>query len=121
MDEPEYLLVKTLCRDGEHEYTDAFCVVDDCDLNEDDLERAILDWNYGGVEWEEGWNAWTDNGMRALELHSVDIITKEEHDVMEKYIYSFSTSKMMKNVISNAIHTALWKREKNSTNVLLRN
>ena len=54
MDEQEYLLVNTLCRDGEHEYTDAFCVVDDFGLNHDDLERAILDWNYGGVEWEEG-------------------------------------------------------------------
>jgi hypothetical protein len=108
----EYLLVKTFCRSGEHEYTDAFCVVDDCDLDDDDLERAVLDWNYGGVEWEESFNAWSDDGMRALQLHSVDIITKEEHDVMEKYIYSFSTSMMMKSVISNAIYIASWKREK---------
>jgi len=110
----EFLLVKTFCRDGEYEYTDAFCVVDDFGLNDDDLERAVLDWNYGGVEWDEMFNAWSDNGLRALKLHSIDIITKEEHDVIEKHIYSFSTSMMMKNVISNAIYTALWKMEKGS-------
>ena len=108
----EYLLVKTWCRDGEYEYTDAFCVIDDVGLNDDDLERGILDWNYGGVEWDEAFNTWSDNGMRALSLALAVKITKEEHDVMEKYIYSFSTSMMMKNVISNAIYTASWKREK---------
>jgi len=107
----EYLFVETWCRDGDHEYTDSFCVIDDCDLEDDDLERAVLDWNYGGVEWDEMFNAWSDNGLRALKLNSIDIITKEEHDVMEKYIYSFSTSKMMKSLIGNAIHTALWKME----------
>tara|TARA_R100001480_G_scaffold142505_1_gene140041 strand:+ start:338 stop:697 length:360 start_codon:yes stop_codon:yes gene_type:complete len=108
----QYLLVKTECRDGEHEYTDVFCVIDDCDLDDDDLERAVLDWNYGGVEWEEAFNTWTDTGLRALSLYSASEITKKEHDVMEEYIYSFSTSMMIKHVISNAIDKALWEREK---------
>ena len=114
----EFLLVKTFCRDGEYEYTDAFCVVDDFGLNDDDLERGILDWNYGGVEWDEAFNAWSDNGLRALSLCLVKTITKEEHDVMEKYIYSFSTSMMMKSVIGNAIELGIWKqneKEKNPT------
>ena len=116
----EYLFVETLCRDGEHEYTDSFCVVDDYDLDDDPFEQTVLDWNFGGVEWDDDWGDWSD-GIRVVSLRTVEKITKKEHDVLEKYIYSFSTSKMMKNVISNAIHTALWKREKNSTNVLLRN
>jgi hypothetical protein len=108
----QYLLVKTECRDGEHEYTDVFCVIDDCDLDDDDLERAVLEWNYHGVEWDDCFNAWTDTGLRALSLYSASEITKKEHDVMEEYIYSFSTSMMIKHVISNAIYKALWEREK---------
>ena len=110
MDEPEYYFVQTLCRDGGHEYTDSFCVVEDYGLNDEQFEHAVLDWNFGGVEWDDAWGEWTDNGMRALELYSVDIITKEEHDVMEKYIFSFSTSMMMKSVIGNAIQLGIWKR-----------
>ena len=109
----KYYFVQSLCRDGGHEYTDSFCVVEDYGLNDEHFEHAVLGWNFGGVEWDDAWGEWSD-GIRFLSIRTVEKITKKEHDVMEKYIYSFSTSMMMKSVISNAIDTALWKREQGS-------
>ena len=105
----EYLFVETLCRDGEHEYTDSFCVVDDYDLDDDPFEQTVLDWNFGGVEWDDAWGEWSD-GIRFLSIRTGEAITKEEHDVMKKYIYSFPISVMLKDVIGNAIELGIWKQ-----------
>ena len=109
MDKPEYYFVQTLCRDGGHEYTDSFCVVEDYELNDEQFEQAVLDWNFGGVEWDDSYGDWSD-GERALSIRTVEAITKEEHDVMKKYIYSFPISIILKDVIGNAIQLGIWKK-----------
>ena len=109
MDKPEYCFVQTLCRDGGHEYTDSFCVVEDYELNDEQFEHAVLDWNFGGVEWDDSYGDWSD-GERALSIRTVEAITKEEHDVMKKYIYSFPISIILKDVIGNAIQLGIWKK-----------
>ena len=50
MDEPEYLLVKTWCRDGDQEYTDSFCVADDYGLNDEHFEKDL---NITGIDIEK--------------------------------------------------------------------
>ena len=109
MDKPEYCFVQSLCRDGGHEYTDSFCVVADYELNDEQFEQAVLDWNFGGVEWDDSYGDWSD-GIRALSIRTVEAFTKEEHDVMKKYIYSFSISLILKDVIGNAIQLGIWKK-----------
>jgi len=109
MDKPEYYFVQSWCRDGGHEYTDSFCVAEDYGLNDEHFEQAVLDWNFGGVEWDDSYGDWSD-GIRALRLHTVEAITKEEHDVMKKYIYSFPVSVMLKDVVGNAIELGIWKQ-----------
>ena len=70
MDKPEYYFVQSLCRDGGHEYTDSFCVVEDYELNDEQFEHAVLDWNFGGVEWDDSYGDWSD-GERALSIRTV--------------------------------------------------
>jgi hypothetical protein len=81
-----FYYVETWNRDGEHEYTDRFCITaPDLDTffaphddAEDLIDQTILNWNYGICEWDDGAKTYTDGGWRHIRVDRVDRIPDDE-------------------------------------------
>ena len=86
-----FYYVETWTRDGEHEYTDRFCITapalntffaphDDAD---DLIHQTILGWNYGSCEWDENADTYTDGGWRHIRIDRINRIPDyESFDVL---------------------------------------
>tara|TARA_B110000196_G_scaffold112399_1_gene97660 strand:- start:99 stop:455 length:357 start_codon:yes stop_codon:yes gene_type:complete len=86
--------VEAWCRDGDHEYTDRFCItapdLDKVFEPKDDawdlVEQTILTWNFGGCEWDEILNTYTDGDYRHISLEWHTKIDKKNVDAVVKHL-----------------------------------
>ena len=86
--------VEAWCRDGDHEYTDRFCItapdLDKVFEPKDDawdlVEQTILTWNFGGCEWDESQNTYTDGDYRHISLTERKKIDKKDVDAVVKHL-----------------------------------
>lgn len=93
----KYYICRTTCRDGEHEYSDIFLTTfhGTFDKSDDDeVDRAILSWNYGNCLEDTFNDGYTDGGYRNINISEWKQVGKHEHDFLEKTLPSISFSEI---------------------------
>ena len=104
----KYYACQTWCQDGDHEYSDIFLIVmGKPKYDEDEVDKAILSWNYGDCEWDDNNNSYSDGGWRSISVRQFDEIDKIEHDALAKQLNSFLFSQIWKGYQENE----KWKNE----------
>ena len=86
-----FFVCRTLCIDGGYEYQDIFLLTDlQVKIDEDEIDQAILAWNYGYCEWRDSSDNYSDGGTRIISISQLDEIDLVLFDSLSHHLSSTS-------------------------------